>query len=147
MWSSTVRTARQDGRTPEQPEAEPIEATYRVTPAEIEQAVSRTAQQYAGDMATVFDRVSALYEAQLVAKDETIAELRRRAEAAEAEASTLRAQRAPHEAPAASEVCHTRRRSSTRQRACGQSCGGGGAGWTANSAHSGSPFWCCGGGC
>ncbi|HSH78950.1 MAG TPA: helix-turn-helix domain-containing protein [Herpetosiphonaceae bacterium] len=87
--------------------AEPIEARYRVTPAEIEQAIERTSARYVADVHTLFDRVSAevgrLYEAQLAAKDqalaaqdgriaaqqETIAALRRRAEAAEAERDDL----------------------------------------------------------
>ncbi len=99
----TVRTERQDdGRIPRpavRPEAdEPIEATYRVTPAEIEQAVSRTSAQYMGDLRTMLAEVGKVYESQLAAKDEalaakeqviasqgeTIAELRRRAEVAEA---------------------------------------------------------------
>jgi len=76
-----------------------IEAAYRVTPAEIEQAVSRTSAQYMGDLRAMLVEVGKVYEGQLVAKDqtiatqadmltlqaETIAELRRRAEAAEAE--------------------------------------------------------------
>ncbi len=85
---------------------EPIEAAYRVTPAEIEQAVSRTSAQYMGDLRTMLAEVGKVYEGQLAAKDaaleakdqalaiqtavlgakdETIAELRRRAEVAEAE--------------------------------------------------------------
>ncbi len=78
--------------------AEPLEATYRVTPAEVERVIERTGAKYITDMQTLFDRVGQLYEARLteqaatvVAKDETIAaqrdalaELRRRAEAAEA---------------------------------------------------------------
>ncbi len=79
--------------------AEPIEAAYRVTPAEIEQAVSRTSAQYMGDLRTMLAEVGKVYEGQLAAKDAalaakdqalaadalTIAELRRRAEVAEAE--------------------------------------------------------------
>jgi hypothetical protein len=75
---------------------EPIEAAYQVTPAEIERAVERTGQKYVTDIAALYDRVSeelsAVYEGQLAAKDqviaakdETIDELRRRAEVAEAE--------------------------------------------------------------
>ena len=86
--------------------AEPIEAAYRVTPAEIEQAVSRTGVQYMADLRTMLAEVGKVYEGQLAAKDETIAakdaaltakdqalaadaltiaELRRRAEVAEEE--------------------------------------------------------------
>ena len=94
--------ASPEGSTANAGAPEPIEARYRVTPAEIEQAVERTSVRYIADIHTLFDRVSAevgrLYAAQLAAKDqalaaqdgrisaqqETIAELRRRAEAAEA---------------------------------------------------------------
>ncbi len=76
-----------------------IEARYRVTPAEIAQVVSRTSAQYLGDLRTVLAEVGQVYEgriaateaasaakdAALAAQQETIAELRRRAEAAEAE--------------------------------------------------------------
>jgi len=94
---------------------EPIEARFRVTPAEIERAVERTGARYLADMETILTRVGQVYEGQLAAKDETIAtqqetiaelrrqrdedrererealaELRRRAEVAEAEAEGLR---------------------------------------------------------
>ena len=100
----TVRTdCQDDGRTPRPdvrtPPEEPIEAAYRVTPVEIEQAVSRTSAQYMGDLRTMLAEVGKVYEGQLAAKDaalaakdqalaadaSTIAELRRRAEVAEAE--------------------------------------------------------------
>ena len=61
-------------QTPQQPDI--IEARYRVTPAEIEQAVERTGERYVADMASMFDRVDGLYRAQLDAKDETIGYLR-----------------------------------------------------------------------
>jgi len=103
--------------------AEPIEAAYRVTPAEIEQAVSRTSAQYMGDLRTMLAEVGKVYEGQLAAKDaaleakdqalaiqtaalgakdETIAELRRRAEAVETERAALlqRAEDAEREARA-----------------------------------------------
>ena len=87
---SPVQDAVQD----DQP---PIEAAYRVTPAAIEQAVSRTSAQYMGDLRTMLAEVGKVYEGQLAAKDAalaakdqalaadalTIAELRRRAEMAE----------------------------------------------------------------
>jgi len=71
-----------------------------VTPTQIEQAIERTGQKYVTDMAALYDRISAelgqVYEGQiaakdqaLAAKDETIAELRRRAEQAEAERDRL----------------------------------------------------------
>lgn len=107
--------------------AAPIEAQYTsITPAEIERAIERTSARYVADFASLYDRIAGevggLYEAQLAAKDETIAtqreliahqgeiladardrlaELSRRAEAAEAERDQLRAQAAPqppHEA-------------------------------------------------
>ena len=66
------------------PETEPLEARYRVTPAEIEQAVSRTSAQYMGDLRTMLAEVGKVYEgriaateAQIAAQQETIAELRR----------------------------------------------------------------------
>jgi len=74
-------------------------------------ALARTDDQRAADLAMVLDRVAAMYEAQLTAKDqalaahqEMIAELRRRAEVAESERSDLarqlaEAQSAPPAAP------------------------------------------------
>ncbi len=73
---------------------EPIEAVYRVTPAEIEQAIERTGDKYVTDMRAMFDEVGRLYQGQLAAKDETITELRRRAEAAESRLSAPEAQQA-----------------------------------------------------
>ena len=53
----------------------------------------RTGQNYMTDMAALYDRISTdvgkVDEGQLAAKDETIAELRRRAEVAEAQAALL----------------------------------------------------------
>ncbi len=121
---------RQDTPAPERPDTAPIEAAYRVTPAEIERAVSRTSAQYMGDLRAVLAEVGAVYEgrivateAQVAAKDETIAaqrealaELRRRAEAAEVarlaaerERDELRARLSPmgdtpQAAPAATEA-------------------------------------------
>ncbi len=78
--------------------AEVVEAAYRVTPAEVERVVERTGAKYVADMRVLFDQVGQLYEAQLAtqaaaltAKDETIAEVRRRAAVAEAERDELRA--------------------------------------------------------
>ena len=81
---------RGTGTGPE-PGPEPIEARFRVTPAEIERAVERTGARYVADMETILARVGHVYEGQLAAQRETIAELRRRAEAAEAERDALRA--------------------------------------------------------
>jgi len=118
------------GSPPEVPgSAEPIDAAYRVTPVEIEQAIERTGQKYMTDMAALYDRISGevgrLYEGQLAAKDETIAtqraalakteqalaadalaiaELRRRAEQAEAERDRLAATQATPAAPGAQEA-------------------------------------------
>jgi hypothetical protein len=101
------RTAGRQDESAQRQDSEPLEAAYRVTPAEIEQAVSRTSAQYMGDLRTMLAEVGKVYEGQLAAKDaalaakdealstknqvistqvETIAELRRRAEQAEADA-------------------------------------------------------------
>ncbi len=90
-----------------------IEAHYRVTPAAIEQAVSRPSAQYLGDLRTVLAEVGKVYEGRIAAteaasaaKDETIAtqrealaELRRRAAAAEGERDALRLQLAEVSVP------------------------------------------------
>ncbi len=95
---------RGTGTGPE-PGPEPIEARFRVTPAEIERAVERTGARYLADMETILNRVGRVYEGQLAAKDETIAELRRRAEAAEAERDALRERlEAAQATPAATEA-------------------------------------------
>ena len=93
-----------------EPGPEPIEAAYRVTPAEIERAVSRTSAQYMGDLRTMLAAVGKVYEGQLAAKDQTIgtqaemiAELRHRAEQAEAERDRLAAAQAVPAAPGATE--------------------------------------------
>ena len=96
------------GSCPEVPgSTEPIEAAYTAaTPVQVERAIEATATRYMTDFAMLYDRISAevgqVYEGQLAAKDqaiafqqETIAELRRRAEAAERERDELRAQSAP----------------------------------------------------
>jgi len=85
-----------------QDDSPPIEAAYRVTPAAIEQAVSRTSAQYLGDLRTMLAEVGKVYAGQLAAQDAaleakdqalaadalTIAELRRRVEAAEVALAT-----------------------------------------------------------
>jgi len=86
-----------------------------VTPAQIERAIERTGQRYVTDMAAIYDRVSAelgaVYAGQLAAKDqalaakdETIAELRRRAEEAEAARDQLVAAQAAPSAPGSPET-------------------------------------------
>ena len=88
---------------------EPIEAAYRVMPEELERAIARTGERYVRDIQTVFDQVAALYEQRLAEKDALIitvreekdaliAELRRRAEAAEVERDELRRQASPQPA-------------------------------------------------
>jgi excisionase family DNA binding protein len=115
---------RPQADTPPLSAREPLEAAYRVTPAEIEQAVSRTSAQYMGDLRMMLAEVGKVYEGQIAAKDaalaakdealstkdqvistqaETIAELRRRAEQAEAERDRLAATQAAPEAPGAME--------------------------------------------
>jgi len=71
-------------------------------------ALARTDDQRAADLAMVLDRVAAMYEAQLAAKDqalaahqETIAELRRRAEVAEAALAAASAPPAASQPPSA----------------------------------------------
>ena len=69
--------------------SEPVEAAFTTTtPAEVERAIEATSARYVADFAALYDRISAevgrLYEGQIEAQRETIAELRRRAEAAEA---------------------------------------------------------------
>ncbi len=129
------RSGTRSGMDPEQQTARSgthsasIEAAYRVTPVEIEQAIERTGQKYVTDMAALYDRISAevgkLYEGQLAAKDETIvtqraalvtkdqalaadalalAELRRRAEQAEAERDRLVAAQTAQDALGATEA-------------------------------------------
>ncbi len=65
--------------------------------------MSRTSAQYMGDLRTMLAEVGKVYEGQLAAKDETIAELRRRAEAAEAERDRLAAAQATPAAPGTTE--------------------------------------------
>jgi len=108
-----AETVAEPGPVPRpEPGPEPIEAAYRVTPAAIEQAVSRTSAQYMGDLRTMLAEVGKVYEGELAAKDqtittqadmlslqsETIAELRHRAEAAEAERDRLAAAQAASDA-------------------------------------------------
>lgn len=89
-------------------DAAPIEADYQVTPDELQRAIERTGTKYVADFAQLYERVNEglarLYEARLAEKDATIAakdhalaadalaiaELRRRAEVAEAEVSRRR---------------------------------------------------------
>ena len=63
-------------------------------PAEVQRASEATGARYVADFAALYGRISAevggLYEGQLAAKDETIAELRHRADVAEQEAAALR---------------------------------------------------------
>ncbi len=77
---------------------EPIEARFRATPAEIEQAIERTGARYVADIRTLFEELDARYEQryrdQLEAKAHLFAELRRRAETAEAERNRFAQERA-----------------------------------------------------
>ncbi len=57
---------------------------FFITPAEVEHAIARTGQQYTADLRTMLGELRAVYEGQIAAHQETIAELRRRAEVAEA---------------------------------------------------------------
>ena len=93
-----------------------------MTPAEIEQAVARTSAQYLGDLRTMLAEVGKVYEGQLGAQQETIAELRRqrnedrerdrealaelrrRVEAAEAARANLRERLAQAEVPGAGDT-------------------------------------------
>jgi len=94
---------------------EPIEAAFRVAPEELERAIARTGEKYIGDIQTIFAQVAALYEQRLAdrdalittireEKDAVIAELRRRAEEAEAARDRLTAAQAAPAAPGAPEA-------------------------------------------
>lgn len=81
------------------------------TPALVEAAIQRTGQQYTSDLRTMLAELREVYEGQieakdaaLAAKDETIAELRRRAEVAEAEGDRLTAAQAAQGSPGAPET-------------------------------------------
>jgi len=75
-----------------------------VSPQIVEQAITRTGQQYSADLRAMLGELRAVYEGQLAAKEETIAELRRRAEAAEAERDQLTAAQAAQDGPGATEA-------------------------------------------
>jgi len=82
-----------------------------VTPAEVERAIQRTGQQYTADLRAMLAELRQVYEGQiaakdaaLAAKDETIAELRRRAEVAEVERDRLATAQAAPAAPGATEA-------------------------------------------
>jgi len=84
-----------------------------VTPAVVEQAIQRTGQQYTADLRTMLVELRAVYagqieaqDAALTAKDDMIAELRRRAEVAEADAAALRQRQAEEAAQAAQAALH-----------------------------------------
>ncbi len=72
-----------------------------VSPQIVEQAITRTGQQYSADLRAMLGELRAVYEGQLAAKDETIAELRRRAAQAEAERDRLMVAQAAPAAPGA----------------------------------------------
>jgi hypothetical protein len=95
---------RQDGVSGRQ-DAPPPPSPHQVTPAEVERAIEATAARYVADFAGLYDRISTevaeRYEQTIAAKDETIAELRRRAEAAEVERDELRSQALPQPPSAA----------------------------------------------
>lgn len=78
-------------------------APHRVTPAEIEQAVERTAAIYTADVSNMFNRIDAIYRDRLNEKEELIVELRRRAEQAEQERDALRVQQIAQDAPGATQ--------------------------------------------
>ncbi len=61
-----------------------------MTPAEVERAVERTGVRSVADLRTMLAELREVYEGRDAAQRETIASLRRRAEAAEAEADALR---------------------------------------------------------
>jgi len=103
---------RQDATPPDRQDAQPIEARYTTTPADVERAIEATAARYVADFAGLYDRISAevgaRYEQTIAAKDETIAtqadalaELRRRAEVAAAALAVASAPRAAPQPPSA----------------------------------------------
>ncbi len=76
------------------PQREPSSngAHQRVMLAEIEQIIDRIGTRYIDDLRTLSDEFGRLYEAQLTAKDQQIAELSQRLEVAEREHAELEAE-------------------------------------------------------
>ena len=79
-------------------DAEPIEAHYRVTPDEIEQAIERTGDKYVADFAIMFNRLDDLYRDWLADKDRLISELQQQRDTLQRRDRELEAQQV--EAPA-----------------------------------------------
>jgi len=75
--------------------------SFPITPAEVEHAIARTGQQYTADLRTMLGELRAVYEGQISAHQETIAELRRRAEVAEAALAAAGAAPTPPAPPSA----------------------------------------------
>jgi histidinol dehydrogenase len=72
-------------------QSQPIEATYRVQPGELERAIERTGARYMADIATLFDRIEATYRDQLTAKDQAIEQQAERIREWQARAADLQA--------------------------------------------------------
>ena len=100
-WHVVLPTDHGSGQGGGQAVLDVLGAWYRVTPAEIEQAVERTGAKDVADLHLVFERVRVLYEARLSEQRELIAELRRRAAVAEEERDALRGQLTQATAPQA----------------------------------------------
>jgi len=77
---------------PPQSEQDSPEARQQGMPSEIEQLIERIGARYINDLRTLSEKFNGFYDAQLTAKDEQIADLSRRLEAAERERDALEAQ-------------------------------------------------------
>ncbi|HET8626474.1 MAG TPA: hypothetical protein VFL91_03600 [Thermomicrobiales bacterium] len=89
--------------------------------ARVERAVAATATRYMGDLRVMLGELREVYEGRIRAGDALAAELRRRAEGADAEVAALRARLAaqdgPHAAVASAPVPTTSRRRGASGRA------------------------------
>ncbi len=103
QWFVLVDSALPTG-SPRAGHGQAIAREAVVSPQVVEQAITRTGQQYSADLRAMLGELRVVYEGQLVAKDETIAELRRRAERAEAERDRRTAAQAVPAAPGATEA-------------------------------------------
>src|SRR5215216_997256 len=70
---------------------DPNEGHQQVVATQIEQLIERIGERYIADLRTLSEEIARFYEARLIAKDEQIAELSRRVEAAERERNALEA--------------------------------------------------------
>ncbi len=103
QWYVLVDSGLPTGR----PRAGHGQATAReavASPQIVEQAITRTGQQYSADLRAMLGELREVYAGQLAAQAETIAELRRRAAQAEVERDRLVAAQAAQDGPGAQEA-------------------------------------------